>query len=778
MIKTFTICFLLGASCFSSALPTVGQIVPGQVMSVAGIPNINLNPSKISWTPTQTPVGNHLGNGPLSRSQESENEINGGNNEEGNTDEMSAATEDKQLPSQQQPGSGQIPPNGNKRPNQAPQQQAQPTAYSVPMGNQMGNHPPGMPVTQYSGVQMMGYQKELTGQQPVSHQQQMVYSGGSNSIPMIIYSDSERPPITMFLLGNDKQLQGALRTGDFIPNLQPMSQMPMMYSQNIAPFNMPMSFVDTPPSPLNAWDRQLSMFETYSSPQYYPSSNILIKSKENMGNRNTLEKFMKPKSAETSGMGFENEQFGEGRSVALPSVMTDMMNMKTINMNPRAMETPWMIPQRPRLEKLSNMRSMMDWGLLEPKQSMAFEINEPMERSSSDNSESRYTFMMPKSSNTYGSSSKYGSGQSSSYLTPGSSSQYGQRPSSLHGQGSSTYLTPGSSYSRPGQSYQSGSSGHGSSYLTPGSSTKYGSGQSSSYLTPGSSSQYGQGSSSLHGQGSSTYLTPGSSYSRPGQSYQSGSSYKSMGILGASQQQMPMNQLQHMASPYNSVQESSSELDHRTPIIVIVPVRPGDHDQTGSMGHIQHQNIPGGPHQQVSGNPSGPVPASKPRNAGNAPIVGTSLGLPQYGLGVGGLGTTGIIGGGYGNTGLNNQYSNLHNGHLGGQSSGASNNQQYGHENVNTGFVQPLPSGGVITTQVNSDKGFSGNNFGQGSQSLGINDQNYNAGGFNSNHGYSNGVGVGLGGGILPGTGIGMGVGGLGGLNTGIGVGGVGGMYG
>lgn len=90
--------------------------------------------------------------------------------------------------------------------------------------------------------------------------------------------------------------------------------------------------------------------------------------------------------------------------------------------------------------------------------------------------------------------------------------------------------------------------------------------------------------------------------------------------------------------------------------------------------------------------------------------------------------------------------------------------------------------GGSVYSSVNSDKGFGGSSYGQGSQSVGVNDQNFNAGGISSNQGYSgvNGLGLGaLGNGIIPTAGLGYGgrLGGLNGglgLNNGLGVGGVG----
>lgn len=360
----------------------------------------------MSWQSPVTPNENRQANAQLYRSQESENEINTSDNMESG-DENAAATEEKVEPPpqplhQQQPQQGPNPtPQGNQNKRPTTNQHINPTPYATIYPP--GNHPPGMPITQYSGVQMMGYQKEQTGQAPIAHQQQLFYSGGSNSIPLMIYSDSERPPITMFYLGGDKQFQGALKTGDFMPNLQPMGQQ-MMYSQNLSPFNIPMPFYDsTPSSPVNAWDKQYPMFDTYSSPQFY-SSNVILKTKESQKNDRMMSaKPFKPKSAEYSGINFENELSTEpmGRAAIM---MNNPENMNMNKMNPfipRAMDNqwaePWMMPQKQRQAQMANLRSVMNpfWGA-EPKQSKNYEINEPMERSSSNNWDSsvlgsRYT---------------------------------------------------------------------------------------------------------------------------------------------------------------------------------------------------------------------------------------------------------------------------------------------------------------------------------------------------------------------------------------------------
>ncbi|XP_026678641.1 tyrosine-protein phosphatase non-receptor type 23-like [Diaphorina citri] len=236
MIKTLTVLYLLGATCFSSASQTGGPSVAGR-QQMLGMSNKNQQPPAMSWQSPVTPNENRQANAQLYRSQESENEINTSDNMESG-DENSAATEEKVEPPpqplhQQQPQQGPNPtPQGNQNKRPTTNQHINPTPYATiyppgnhppgmpitqyskvepppqplhqqqpqqgpnptPQGNQNkrpttnqhinptpyatiyppGNHPPGMPITQYSGVQMMGYQKEQTGQAPIAHQQQLL----------------------------------------------------------------------------------------------------------------------------------------------------------------------------------------------------------------------------------------------------------------------------------------------------------------------------------------------------------------------------------------------------------------------------------------------------------------------------------------------------------------------------------------------------------------------------------------------------------------------------
>lgn len=450
--------YLLGATCFSSASPTVGQSTLAR-QQLARAQNKN-HQAISSWQPTPTQNENHLENGQLSRSQESDNEINENENPTGG-EESSPASEDKQLPAQSANQKPQPGPNtaSQSNPNKSPvtnEQKVQPLPYATMYSN--GNHPPGMlPITQYSAIQMIGYQKEQTGQAPINHQQQMFYSGGSDSVPMVIYSDSERPPITMFYLGQgDKQFQGNLKTGDFIPNFQPINPQAMFYSQPQLPFSIPMPFYDPVSQPqLNSWDRQYPMFE-YTPPQYYPSNNPIMKNKEIQKNDRIPQKSLKPKAAEFGGkMQPESELMDRPWMAPMPERM--FVQNKNIY-NPRAMNQqliePWMMPQRQRLAKIENMRSVVNpfWGI-EPKQAMSYEWNEPMERSNLNNGdismlESRYT-SLPTSPYTSGGMSSANDGQQiSSGLSSGFSGlPFGLPRSTYGGQSSSSsyMMVPSSS---------------------------------------------------------------------------------------------------------------------------------------------------------------------------------------------------------------------------------------------------------------------------------------------------------------------------------------------
>lgn len=514
MFQTLTILYLLGATCFCSASPTSGQSSLRQQQGQTQ--NRKLQTQTTLWPSTPPQNGNLRANALQSKSQESENEINEGENPElAGGEEATPVTEDKQVPPQ--PAHQQQPLPTKPAPQPAPSKrpvvnpQVSPLPYGAVYPN--GNHPPGMPITQYSGVQVAGYQKEQTGQAPISQHQQMFYAGGSNSIPMMIYSDSATPPITMFYLGQgDKQIQGA------IPNLQPMS--PQVYSQGLTPFNIPMPLLDSmPASPVNFWDRQFPMFETFSPQQLYPSNTVILKTKESQkGQRFMPEMPSKPKAAEM--MNFETELSSIPMNrAAIMMPMSERMNIPTDNsFNPTAINNqfipPLLLPQRQRFSELSSMRSVVSpfWG-----KSISSRWIEPMARASSNDFE---VAML---------GSRYTSLPTSPYTSGGSSSTYGSNGQSYGSKGGQSYGSSGS--------YSSGSSGYSpgspSSSLYPSKGGQYSSSSpSSSLYSSGSHGSTGSSSSPSSALYSSGIQSSGSQYSYPSGS--SGSFPYSSGGHGSS----------------------------------------------------------------------------------------------------------------------------------------------------------------------------------------------------------------------------------------------------